>query len=94
MRQFGTAAAILWIATLGFASNESWEDLVRMAYESWTAGHRVNALELWEWAYHDPENASHPETMAAVEFNRATALLWFGRIGEAEAGFLRVLVWN
>jgi hypothetical protein len=40
-----------------------------------SAGDRANALELWERAYHDPENANHPETMATVEFNRATALL-------------------
>jgi tetratricopeptide (TPR) repeat protein len=91
MSRFGKLAAILWLATLGFAGDQSWEDWVRMAYESWTAGDRANALELWERAYHDPENANHPETMATVEFNRATALLWFGRIGEAEAGFLRAL---
>jgi tetratricopeptide (TPR) repeat protein len=62
-----------------------------MAYVSWTAGHRTNALELWERAYHDSESANHPETMAAVEFNRATALLWFGRIAEAEEGLRRAL---
>jgi tetratricopeptide (TPR) repeat protein len=91
MRRLGTLAAILWVLTLGFAGQQSWEDWVKMAYELWTAGHRANALELWERAYHDPENANHPETIATVEFNRATALLWFGRIGEAEEGFLRAL---
>ena len=73
MRGLSTSAAILWVLTLGFAGEQSWEDWVKMAYELWTAGHRANALELWERAYHDPENASHPETMATVEFNRATA---------------------
>lgn len=91
MRRLVTLAAISYIGTLGFAGDQSWEDRVRMAYESWTAGDRANALELWERAYHDPEKPNHPEAIAAMEFNRATALLWFGRIGEAEAGFHRAL---
>jgi hypothetical protein len=73
MRLLVTLAATLCVEALGFAGVQGWEDGVRMAYESWTAGHRAYALELWERAYHDPENASHPETMATVEFNRATA---------------------
>ncbi len=62
-----------------------------MGYESWAAGNRAEALDFWQRAYQDAELAKHPETLAALEFNRSSALLWFGRTGEAEAGFRKAL---
>ena len=92
MKRLDAMTAIcLWAAVLGFADNRNWEDYMRMGYESWTAGKRAEALDFWQRAYQDAEVAKHPETLAALEFNRASALLWFGRIGEAETGFRKAL---
>jgi tetratricopeptide (TPR) repeat protein len=92
MRRLGTVAAVfLWAAMLGFADGQNWEDWVRMAHESWTAGNRTEALDLWQRAYQDAEASKHPDSFAVLEFNRATAFLWFGRYAEAEAGFRRAL---
>jgi len=95
MRRLGAVTAVvLWVSAPGPAYNQNWEDWVRMGNESWAAGRQTDALGYWQRAYQDPERVKHPETLAALEFNRATALQWFGRIGEAEAGFLRALAWQ
>jgi tetratricopeptide (TPR) repeat protein len=90
-RLYVMTAICLSAAVLGFAGNQNWEDYIRMGHESWAAGKRAEALDFWQRAYQDAELAKHPETLAALEFNRASALLWFGRIGEAEAGFRKAL---
>ena len=92
MKRIGAVTAIcLWATVLGFAGNGNWEDWMRMGYESWTAGKRAEALGFWQQAYQDADLAKHPETLAALEFNRAGALLWFGQAAESEVGFRKGL---
>jgi len=92
MRFRATAIITTWlIATAGFAGDRNWEDWIRIGHEAWTGGNRAEALRCWQRAHEDSEVATHPASSAALEFNLATALLWFGRTGEAEAGFRKAL---
>src|SRR5258708_28341705 len=93
MKIFREAVVIsAWLtAALGFAGDRSWEDWIRMGHEAWATGKQAEALKCWQRAHEDSEVATHPVSMSALEFNLATALLWFGRTGDAEAGFRKAL---
>jgi tetratricopeptide (TPR) repeat protein len=92
MKPLVAAASIcLWGAALGFGDKPNWEDWTQMGNEAWEAGKRAEALGFWQQAHRDADLGKHPETLAILEFNRANALLWFGRTGEAEAGLRTAL---
>src|SRR2546425_63431 len=86
------AVMTLWLTVaFGFAGDRNWQDWIRMGHEAWGQGNQAEALRYWQLAHEDSEVAKHPLTAAALEFNLATALLWFGRAAEAEAGFRKAL---
>jgi tetratricopeptide (TPR) repeat protein len=87
------AAAVIatWLTAALVGGDRNWEDWIRMGHEAWRAGKQAEALKCWQRAHEDSEVAAHPTSAAALEFNLATALLWFGRTVEAEAGFRKAL---